>query len=137
MRLFILILFLTIASVVPSIQAQPAQKKGGKSLQNTVRVMYFHGARRCNTCKAIEKVAKNSVKDQYEGNPRVVFKALNHEEEKNAALVEKYQIAGSSLIVQGPGSEFKDLTAEAFQFAARDPGKLQALVISTVDGYLK
>jgi hypothetical protein len=29
------------------------------------------------------------------------------------------------------------LTVEAFQFATRDPGKLQALVISTVDTYLK
>jgi hypothetical protein len=66
-----------------------------------------------------------------------VFKAVNHEDKKSAALVEKYQIAGSSLVIQGPGKEFKDLTAECFQYARNDPGKLQSLVISTVDGYLK
>lgn len=132
-----LLLLMSILTLSPSMHAQKTKTKAGKSVQNTVQVMYFYGERRCATCKAIEKVAMETIKDQYGSSKRVMFKGINHEEETNAALVEKYQIAGSSLIVQGPGKDFKDLTVEAFQFARNDPGKMQSLLIATVDGFLK
>jgi hypothetical protein len=137
MKTTILSLLLCFIMLSPAVRAQTVKKNAGKSEVKAVQVMYFHGERRCATCTAIEKVAKNTVKDQYAGNARVVFRSLNHEDKKNKALVEKYEIAGSSLVIQGPGKEFKDLTAECFQYARNDPGKLQSLVISTVDGYLK
>lgn len=137
MNTAILSLLFCLIMLSPDAIAQTAKKSEGKVEVKAVQVLYFHGERRCATCKAIEKVAKNTVKDQYAGDARVVFRTLNHEDEKNAALVEKYQIAGSSLIIQGPGKAFKDMTAECFQYARNDPGKLQSLVISTVDGYLK
>ncbi|MCZ7558161.1 MAG: nitrophenyl compound nitroreductase subunit ArsF family protein [Bacteroidia bacterium] len=137
MNTAILSLLLCFIMLSPDTVAQTVQKSAEKAEVKAVQILYFHGARRCSTCKAIEKVAKNTVKDRYAGDARVVFRTLNHEDKKNAALVEKYQIAGSSLIIQGTGKAFKDLTSECFQYARNDPGKLQSLVISTVDGYLK
>jgi hypothetical protein len=131
------ILFLLLVTFAPELSAQPAKSHAASTVKAAVQVMYFHGERRCYTCTAIETVAKQTVESHYEKDTRVEFLSINHEEKNNAALVRKYKIAGSSLVVQGPDDEFKDFTRQAFQFSTRDPGKLQSLLVSTINGYLK
>ncbi|MBR9974141.1 MAG: thioredoxin family protein [Bacteroidetes bacterium] len=99
-------------------------------------VYYFHTSRRCPTCVSIERVAKNVVKEQYGKDKNVVFRAVNIEDKENDALAEKYEVGGSALLVCC-GEKSKDLTGKAFQYGMSNPGKLQALIIETVDGMRK
>lgn len=99
-------------------------------------VYYFHTSRRCKTCLSIERVAKNVVKEQYEKEKTVVFRSVNIEDEENAELAEKYEVGGSALLICS-GDKTRDLTAKAFQYGLNDPGKLQALIIETIDGLRK
>lgn len=105
-----------------------------KETKEVVTVYYFHGERRCVTCVNIQNISRDAVSDVFGKDKRVVFKEINHEHQANRSLVERYKIAGSSLIVQGP-SEHTDLTIQAFR-NARNAGKLREIVVSTVKGYL-
>ncbi len=131
--LLVLIALLCMLPAAPSSPQLTAQQKSVKAAKKAdLIVYYFHTSRRCKTCLSIERVAKNVVKEQYGKDKTVVFRALNIEEEENAALAEKYEVAGSSLLVCR-GDKTEDLTAKAFQYALSDPGKLQTLLIATVD----
>ncbi len=130
--LFLIALFLALpaAPMSPTLLAQKKSVKAEKKAE--LIVYYFHTSRRCKTCLGIERVARSVIKEQYGEDKSIVFRAVNIEEEENAALAEKYEIAGSSLLVCR-GEKTEDLTAKAFQYALNDPGKLQALLIETVD----
>lgn len=101
-----------------------------------ITIYYFHTSRRCKTCLSIERVAKNVAKEQYGKDKNVVFRAVNIEKKENEALAEKYEVGGSALLVCC-GEKSKDLTGKAFQYGMTNPGKLQALIIETVDGMRK
>lgn len=128
--LIALFLALPAAPVSPTLFAQKKSVNAEKKAE--LIVYYFHGSRRCKTCLGIERVARNVIKEQYGKDKSIVFRAINIEEEENAALAEKYEIGGSSLLVCR-GEKTEDLTAKAFQYALNDPAKLQALLIETVD----
>ena len=130
--LILIVLFLALPAT-PASQPLFAQKKSVKTAKKAeLIVYYFHTSRRCKTCLSIERVVSKVVQEQYGKDKSIVFRALNIEEEKNVALAEKYEVAGSSLLVC-KGEKTEDLTAEAFQYGLNDPGKLQALLIAAVD----
>lgn len=94
-------------------------------------VYYFHTARRCVTCVNIEKLARNTVKEEFGDNKHIVFQSVNIEKKDNQALAKKHKIGGSGLVVC-KGEKAEDLTATAFQYIMRDPGKLQSVLIKTI-----
>lgn len=134
-------IILTLAVLLPLLTAHrdvPGTPSPGTQTvaSESVIVYYFHSSRRCKTCIGIEDVARSLVSEKYGSGKAVVFRSLNIEEEKNAALVERFQVAGSSLIV-ARGTKSEDLTTDAFKYALRDPGKLQRLLIATIDSLRK
>jgi thiol-disulfide isomerase/thioredoxin len=86
-----------------------------------VEVYYFHGARRCATCNAVEKVAQEALK-QYFGD-QIVLKSINRDEAKNSTLIKKYQVAGKKF----------DLTVIAFMNAERSPFRLKDKIKETIE----
>jgi predicted metallo-beta-lactamase superfamily hydrolase len=102
---------------------------------NIVTVYYYHGERRCATCKAVGSVSEETVKDVYGDNPNVVFKDINIEEAKNNELKDKFELSGSGLFVYN-GKEKVDLTAFAFQKAVSSPKELTEKIILTVSEML-
>lgn len=138
----LLALVLAFSVAQPDAQNKPDSKKQQTTQQQTAKkqpvaaesivVYYFHGARRCKTCLGVEKVAKSLVKEQYGADKSIVFKSLDGEDEKNAALVERFQVAGSSLLVVR-GAKSEDLTTDAFQYALRDPDKLRKLLADAIE----
>jgi thiol-disulfide isomerase/thioredoxin len=116
--------------------ALPPSGTALSSKEKEIIVYYFHTSRRCKTCLSIERVAKNVLKEQYAKDKAVVFRSIDIEKKENEALAEKYKVAGASLMVC-KGEQTEDLTAKAFQYAMRDPSKLQELIISTVDAMRK
>jgi hypothetical protein len=133
----ITLLLLPLLFTVGVAQSSKTKTNSTADVKPVVKVMYFHGERRCKTCLGIQDIAEKTVLEMYGKDARVKFVELNHEKEENAALVEKYQIAGSSLIVQGPGKKWVDLTAKAFQYALADPGKLQDALLRTIKAELR
>lgn len=104
------------------------QSKIAKQVEKDgVKVLYFHATRRCATCEAIEKVASETVKNQYAD--KVTFISINREEELQ--LAKTFQISGQSLLVIKDKEVF-NLTNEAFMYARTSPEKLEAKVIETL-----
>jgi hypothetical protein len=121
-RFFAAVLFLLVA--VSPIEAQTKEKTGA------VEVYYFHGTHRCATCNAVEKVAKEALK-QYYGD-QISLKSINSEEDKNNPLIQKYKIAGQTLLIL-KGNQKEDLTTVAFMNAERSPYRLKAKIKETID----
>ncbi|PKQ63470.1 hypothetical protein BZG02_08825 [Labilibaculum filiforme] len=98
-----------------------------------VKVYYFHATRRCATCEAVEAVSKEAVKEYY--GDKVVFQSINREEEVEKALVAKYKISGTSLLIV-KGDKMVNLTNDAFLNARSNPDKLKSKLKSTVDSMM-
>lgn len=100
--------------------------------QNKINVYYYHGERRCATCKAVGNTAKQTVDKQFSNNQDITFHDINVESVENADLVKKYELSGSGLIVC-QGNTKEDLTAFAFQNAMNSPEKLKQKIIETIE----
>lgn len=111
---------------------KPATETADVSVTNAqdasiINVYYFHGKQRCKTCLAIEDVAKNVIEANYKDNPKVKFVEVNIDEAKDQALVEKYEVTFSSLII-AKGDNHTDLTEQAFANAVNSPDVLVGLI---------
>ena len=89
------------------------QSEAGK-----VSVLYFHGKQRCITCRAIEKCAREVVAGMNPG--QVEMRVIDISDEANSEIVEKYEVAWSSLIIER-GEQWSVLTDMAFRFAKNNP----------------
>lgn len=112
-------------------QAQEVQQSGNK----IVTVYYYHGERRCTTCKAVGSVSKETVADVFKDNESVLFKDINIEEPENNELKDQFELSGSGLFVYN-GEKKIDLTAFAFQKAVNSPKELTEKIILTVNDLL-
>lgn len=100
---------------------------------NEVIAYYFHATKRCVTCKAVEKVARETIDENYKG--KVTFVSINREEEKDNPLVKKYKISGQTLLLV-KGDEMVDLTSSAFMNARTKPAKFEERLKSEIDKML-
>ncbi len=107
-----------------------AMQKGEFQKSNDIKVYYFHATRRCVTCVAVENVSRKAIKDNY--GDEIDFIVINREKEENLALVEKYKVSGQTLIVV-KDDKVENLTNAAFMNARKKPGKLEELLISTIE----
>lgn len=102
-------------------------------------VYYFHGDRRCKTCVAVGEIAEISVNENFKGNPEVAFKEVNTDLKENAAIVEKFQVSGSSLSLQfnNDGKEvIEDITEFAFMYALTNPDTLKNSIVTKIKAHL-
>ncbi len=129
----ILSLFVMLFVFAGNVEILASSKVEGEQ----IKVYYFHSTRRCATCMAIEKEAKNVLKElpysDAKKNGELVFKSYNIENAVNKKLVEELGVTGSSLFVI-KGEEKIDLTSKAFMYALKQPEKLrQALRVALDD----
>jgi len=107
---------LLLVVVAPNLNAQETNKEATK-----VDVYYFHSTKRCPTCEAIERETKKTLDNSFAtqmADGTIKLHILNLEEKANKALVEKYEIAGSSLLlIPVSGGKVVDLTNKAFLYA--------------------
>ena len=122
--------FITLTLVFISGAGLLAQEKDAKTQEpkeQTIAMYYFHTSFRCTTCRTVEAESKKAFEslfpEQFE-NGTATFKAVNIEEEENAILVEKYQIAGQTLLLV-KGEKTSDLTSQGFLYAKTNPDKLK------------
>ncbi len=114
--------------------------------QNTVsstaklEVLYFHGTYRCATCNAVENNTQQLINNQYKNQVTdgiIKFAAYNVDEEENKAIVEKYRISFSTLLLVKADGSVTDFTNTAFQYAHTNPEKYAELLKTEIDKNLK
>lgn len=127
-RLFIVLFSVASMIFVVSSYAQETnlgEKKAAELESAKVEVYYFHGTRRCETCKAVGKVSSELVKNEYGDNKDVCFIEVDYDEPGNEALIEEFEVTSSSLYVYNH-EKIINLTTYAFQYAKTNPDKLRS-----------
>jgi hypothetical protein len=87
-------------------------------------IYYFHGQRRCPTCLAVEQATQDLLNSDFkkELDAGVLkFTALNYEKPESQALVQKYAVWGSALLIVNNRGEMVDLTEKVFRTARHEP----------------
>jgi hypothetical protein len=112
-RLLLAALLLGIAAAwyaAPLFGSEPVTRENaaataadGKSEpQDGIIVYYFHGTRRCKTCRAIEAYAKEAVEGKYGEqleSGQLKWNVVNTDEPDNKHFVEDFGLVSSSLVV--------------------------------------
>lgn len=96
-----------------------------------ILLIYFHGDRRCPTCIAVGEIAEQTYFENFSDNEKVQFLEINIDLQENEAIAEKYEIAGSALILDIHG-KVEDITSFAFQNAKSNPELLKNKIIELV-----
>ena len=134
--LAIAVLAFTLLSCGGSAEKQSTKPESVKVAETAkVMVYYFHGKQRCKTCLAIQKVAEQTINENFAENKEVKFIELDYSDKVNETIAEKYQVANSSLFVVA-GDGFTDLTNIAFANAIRNPNELKEKIVTEVNNYL-
>lgn len=107
----------TVSTAAAETVQQPAADK--------VSVLYFHGKQRCITCRAIEKCAREVVAGM--DPSQVEMRVIDISDDANSEIVEKYEVAWSSLILER-GEQSTDLTDMAFRYAKNNPEEVNTLL---------
>jgi hypothetical protein len=93
---------------------------------NVVNVLYFHPRQGCETCKAVGAISKKIIETEFAGR-KVSFVDIDFSDTANKAIVEKYEIASSSLII-AKSDDMIDVTMQAFATALSNPQALENLI---------
>jgi len=118
----------------PNFDIEIDNKENSKQANNEIIVYYFHATRRCETCQAVEKISKETITNY--NSSSIKFRSINREEDANQTLIQKYKIAGQTLLIV-KGEKVVDLTNTAFLNARTKPDKLKAKIRETVDNLSK
>jgi len=98
--------------------------------ESAVKAYYFHTSRRCVTCKTVEKVSAESLKELY--GDKIQLKSVNLDNKENEELAESLEVGGQSLLFTN-GTTKVDITTDGFMNAVRNPEKLKAKIKETVE----
>ncbi len=104
----------------------------------SLEVYYFHATGRCVTCLAVEENTQKFLESNFKPEMQsgvIKFTAFNVDEEKNKALVEKYQISFSTLLIINLKDQkpvVTDFTNNAFKYAHTNPTKYSQLLVAEI-----
>jgi hypothetical protein len=89
---------------------------------------------------AIEKETKDLLNTTYKTNltnSSIKLYVLDIEDDKNEALVKKYDVWGSSLILVNDKGVKTDMTEDAFSYARNEGPKFRKILTDVIDKQLK
>jgi hypothetical protein len=112
------------------------EKGSGKTIKastENVEVFYFHNARRCVTCMAVEEKSKQIVQELYKNE--VLFSAYNLEEEDGREKASTLGVSGQTLLIVS-GETRINITNEGFINARSNPEKLKQIMKEKIDPLL-
>ena len=128
----IALLFMSIVFSACSQNERPQNVSTAES--NGIEVLYFHGKQRCATCIAIEKQTKQAVEELSDN--RLTMRTIDISKKENESIVEKYEVAWSSLIVVKDGNVL-NLTDLGFSLARNNPDGFREKFKSEIKQLLK
>ena len=126
---------LLFMSIVLSACAQTDSPKTVPTAESDgIEVLYFHGKQRCATCIAIERQTKQAVEELSDN--RLTMRTIDISKKENESIVEKYEVAWSSLIVVKDGNVL-NLTDLGFSLARNNPDGFREKFKSEIKQLLK
>lgn len=131
---FLIIAFVAISmNMSCSAQSNKDNENTATVKSNKVEVFYFHYTRRCATCKEVEDVAKEAIKELYGDD--VSFMAYNLEESDGSQKAELLDVSGQTLLIASGDTKI-NITNEGFMNARTNPEKLKEIIKLKVDPLL-
>lgn len=133
---------LLIGVLVLILSANAQDSEAAKKVQqitNKIDVYYFHGDRRCKTCKAVGSVSKEYLESNYAKEMEagiINFHDVNFDQEEHKILAEKMEVSGSSLLIKctkGTLVRVENITNQAFMYAVVNPKKLEELIAKEIE----
>lgn len=113
-------------------QTKKAETKS-TSVKATIEIIQFHSEHRCMTCKKIEKLTRETLKE-YKAIP---FSLVNVDDAKNEKKAEQFEATGTALFLYNPKTgKKKDLTDLAFMTAG-DEAKFKKELKKEIENFLK
>ncbi len=103
-------------------------------------IYYFHGQRRCATCLAVEQATQDLLNSEFkkELDAGVLkFTLLNYEKPESQALVQKYAVWGSALLIVNNKGEMIDMTEKLFRTARHKPDQFREDLRSIIQQQLR
>ena len=100
-----------------------------------IEVLYFHGAQRCITCRAIEAntvALLDSLYSKEQAGDRIIYKVIDISKKENEQIADKYEVTWSSLFVN-----VNNMTEFSFSNARKSPDKFKEGIKNKVDELLK
>ncbi len=116
-------------------QSNKQSKTDAEGIQSEVVVYYFHGAQRCRSCQAIEQVARKVVAENYTDPNQVQFVEVDISKKEFSDIVEKYEVAWSSLIIE-KGVLYTNMTDKGFAMGLNNPDGLYAAIQEEITRFL-
>lgn len=108
-------------------QVQAGTQTGHEAIPDRLVVFYFHGTKRCNTCRAIQENSRDSIDTGFpeallEG--RLEFREVDLDAPGNQHYATDFNVTGSSLVLAeyrgGRPARFKNLPKVWQLFANKD-----------------
>lgn len=133
--LIVTVLFSTLILSCSQAQTNKSTTSGGK-----LSVYYFHATKRCVTCNAVENNAVALLEENFKtelDNGAIKFVSFNIDEEANKELVEKYEVAFSTLLIIKADGSVTDFTNTAFKYAKNNPSKYKELLKAEIDKLIR
>lgn len=140
-KLFIIIVIgmLQLSLVICQSNEATTIKKNQEEITSAVLGYYFHGTRRCTTCKAVEEVTREILNEYYASelaDKTISFESINLDEERGKVLANELKVSGQTLLFVSD-IDTVNLTNYAFMNAVSNPLKLSILLTDTIDKMLK
>ena len=108
-----------------------------------IEVLYFHGAQRCVTCKAIEANTKALLDSLYSteiASGKIAYKIIDISQKENEEVADKYEVTWSSLFVnrwKNGTEEVNNMTEFGYTNKKSDPDSFKNGIKSKIDELLK
>ena len=98
--------------------------------ESTIEAYYFHTSRRCVTCRNVEKISSEILKELY--GDKISLKPVNLDNKENEELAKKLEVGGQALLIVN-GTKKVDITTDGFMFAMRDREKFKEKIKTSVE----
>jgi len=134
-ELILIVSVLTMVLGIHSCKNRNNNLEESVEFKEKITIAYFHGERRCKTCVAVGDIAKLTYEENYKDNKDIAFKDINIDDNANEGIAEKYEIAGSALLIIVDGKA-EDITGMAFQNALTNPEVFKEKIIEIVNSGL-
>lgn len=105
-----------------------------------LQVLFFHSTIRCPTCNAIEDNTKKMLEENFKtelDNGIISFASFNIDKAEYKAIVEKYQVSYTNLLLVKADGTKTDYTYTAFEYAYSEPAKYAELLKSEIEKNIK
>lgn len=140
---YLLIVTLVLVSCGNGSKKKTGENQAEEIQSNRIEVLYFHGAQRCITCRAIETntvALLDSLYSKEQADDRIIYKVIDISKKENGQIADKYEVTWSSLFVNGwkDGKEnVNNMTEFSFSNARKSPDKFKEGIKNKVDELLK